>query len=121
MKAKFRLSDLIPPELAVESVSEDADAIIVSARAIASARPCPQCGTASGRIHSRYVRTVLDLPCSGRKVELRVTTRRFVCTAISCRQKIFAERFGEDILPIRARRTARLECLVQHLGLALGG
>ncbi|MCF1448965.1 ISL3 family transposase [Agrobacterium vitis] len=78
-------------------------------------------GTASSRVHSLYVRTALDLPCSGRKLLLRVTTRRFVCTATYCRQKIFAERFGECVLPVRARRTARLECLVHHLGLALGG
>ncbi|MGA7975452.1 MAG: ISL3 family transposase [Pseudolabrys sp.] len=121
MRARFRLSDLVPPELAVESVSEEADTIVVSTRALAPNRPCPRCGAASDRVHSRYVRTVLDLPCSGRKVELRVATRRFVCTTTHCHQKIFAERFGEGTLSSRARRTARLECLVQHLGIALGG
>jgi transposase len=70
---------------------------------------------------SQYVRTAMDLPCSGRKLLLRITTRRFVCTATYCCQKIFAERFGECVLPVRARRTARLECLLHHLGLALGG
>jgi len=38
-----------------------------------------------------------------------------------CRRRIFAERFGDDVLPTRSRRTARLECIVHHLGLALGG
>jgi transposase len=121
MRARFCLSDLVPPELAIESVSEEADTIVVSTRALTPHRPCPRCGAASDRVHSRYVRTVLDLPCSGRKVELRVATRRFVCTTTHCHQKIFAERFGEAILSSRARRTARLECLVQHLGIALGG
>jgi transposase len=34
---------------------------------------------------------------------------------------MFAERFGDNILPERSRRTARLEGIVHHLGLALGG
>jgi transposase len=50
-----------------------------------------------------------------------VTSRRFVCDASNCRRQIFAERFGEDVLPTRSRRTARLEYIVHHLGLALGG
>lgn len=36
-------------------------------------------------------------------------------------RRIFAERFGQDILASRSQRTARLECIVHHLGLALGG
>ena len=38
-----------------------------------------------------------------------------------CRRRIFAERFGANVVVPRARRTARLECIVHHLGLALGG
>jgi hypothetical protein len=48
-------------------------------------------------------------------------TRRFVCELPRCRRRIFAERFGDDVVPVRARRTTRLECIVHHLGLALGG
>jgi transposase len=112
---------LIPPELTVDAVTEDTDTIRVTVRAALPSRSCPRCGTASFRVHSRYRRTTSDLPCSGRRVELLITVRRFVCTASHCRQKIFAERFGDDVLPKSARRTARLECLVHHLGLALGG
>ena len=82
---------------------------------------CPVCGTTSRRIHSRYTRQVADLPCAGKQIRLRVTSRRFICEASNCRRRIFAERFGEDVLPTRSRRTARLEYIVHHLGLALGG
>ena len=34
---------------------------------------------------------------------------------------IFAERFGDGVVRPMARRTARLDTLVRHLGLALGG
>jgi transposase len=82
---------------------------------------CPLCGTRSRRIHSRYHRQVADLPSAGKQVRLRVITRRFVCEVPHCRRRIFAERFGDDVLPTRSRRTARLECIVYHLGLALRG
>jgi len=38
-----------------------------------------------------------------------------------CRRRIFAERFDDAVLATRSRRTSRLECIVHHLGLALGG
>jgi transposase len=61
------------------------------------------------------------LPCAGKKVELRLVTRRFVCSAPLCHQQIFTERFDEGIIAEQARRTSRLEYIVHHLGLALGG
>ena len=82
---------------------------------------CPLCGARSRRIHSRYDRQVADLPCAGKQIRLRVITRRFICEVLHCRRRIFAERFGDDVLPTRSRRTARLECIVHHLGIALGG
>ena len=91
------------------------------ARAAASERGCPLCGRLSRRVHSRYVRTVSDLPFAGKRVDLRLIVRRFVCEASLCRRRIFAERFNADIVAAWSRRTARLDCIVHHLGLALGG
>ncbi|MGO7755729.1 ISL3 family transposase, partial [Rhizobium ruizarguesonis] len=53
-------------------------------------------------------------------VRTRSLTRRFTCDAVLCGRQIFAERFG-DVLHPYARRTGRLEHLVHHLALALGG
>jgi hypothetical protein len=36
-------------------------------------------------------------------------------------RRIFTERFGADVLAPWARRTARLDHIVHHLALALGG
>lgn len=47
--------------------------------------------------------------------------RRFRCDVVSCKRPIFAERFGDGAVAPWARRTARLDLLVFHLGLALGG
>src|ERR1700761_6370852 len=121
MAHSLRLSALIPAGLIVDEIGESETVIVVCARSKASERACPRCGMLSSRVHSRYVRTAADLPCTGKKVELRLVTRRFVCSMPLCQRRIFAELFDEGIIAGRARRTSRLECIVHHLGLALGG
>jgi transposase len=54
-------------------------------------------------------------------VQLVVVARRFRCGAALCRRQIFTERFPDGVLASSARRTARLDCVVHHLGMALGG
>ncbi len=121
MAMNLMVSSLIPAGLVVESVTETEAGIVVLGRAAEPERPCPVCGRSSRRIHSRYVRTISDLPCAGRRVELRLVARRFVCDAPLCRRRIFAERFEDGVVAERSRRSSRLECIVHHLGLALGG
>jgi transposase len=70
-------------------------------------------------VHSFYSRRLADLPWQGRVVELQVRTRRFRCTSLQCRRRIFAERL--DIARPKARRTVRLRDIQQQIGLALGG
>jgi transposase len=50
-----------------------------------------------------------------------VMVRRFRCDAVLCGRQVFSERFANGVLPPLARRTGRLEHIVHHLGLALGG
>jgi transposase len=113
MPAKFRVSSLIPSGLIVERIDQVDNTIVVTARAGIQAVMCPLCSSPSRRVHSRYVRRVSDLPCSGRSVCLRVVTRRFFCNTPHCRRQIFAERFDEGVVLVRSRRTGRLDCVVQ--------
>ena len=62
---------------------------------------------------------VTDRPVSGRIVQRLVIARRFRCDAALCGRQIFTERFAEGVLAPSARRTARLDSIVHHLGLAL--
>ncbi|WP_234781424.1 ISL3 family transposase [Sphingobium yanoikuyae] len=62
-----------------------------------------------------------DLPLGGRRVVLKILTRRFWCDTVVCRRRIFCEQFDEGVLARYARRTQRLETIVHYLGLALGG
>ena len=75
----------------------------------------------SSRVHSRYTRTLSDLPAAGRRVVITVSVRRVRCVGPECRTKVFAERLEPDLAAAYARRTGRLETIVHHLGLALGG
>ena len=121
MPINFRISALVPVGLIVESVAQLDHSILVTARAGIQVASCPLCGSPSRRVHSRYAREVSDLPCSGRSVRLRIVMRRYRCDTQHCRRRIFAERFDKTVLLVRSRRTSRLDCIVHHLGLALGG
>ena len=121
MQRKFQLSSVIPSGLAIEGVRLDAGLILITASAISATGACPLCESLSRRGHSRYMRRLSDLPCAGRGIRLHLAARRFRCDEPRCRQRIFAERFDHGVVTSRSRRTARLDCIVHHLGLALGG
>jgi hypothetical protein len=81
---------------------------------------CPCCHAPSGRIHSRYVRTLADLPGHDRCVAFRLTARRFRCRQPDWPQAVFCERLPDFVEPY-ARTTARLTDAHHLLGLARGG
>ena len=85
-----------------------------------SASACPQCATLATRVHSRYRRTLTDLPWAGYRCRLLLHVRRFFCTETACPRNIFTERLPTVLAPW-ARRTHRLVMAHQRIGLALGG
>jgi transposase len=109
-----------PTELHLDGFEVEARSITIQ---IAARRPvarCPSCGQSSDRIHSRYTRTLTDLPWHGIPVRLRLHTRRFFCSSPGCLQRIFTERLPQTVEPY-GRKTLRLEAALQLLGLCLGG
>ncbi len=84
-----------------------------------SGAKCPVCGHRSGQVHSRYTRTVADLPWHGVPVTLHIHVRRFTCNNSSCERAIFAERLEE--VAAYARKTDRLQEALSLIGFALGG
>src|SRR5215216_5528829 len=65
---------------------------------------CPTCSQTASRVHSRYARTLADLPWAGVQVCWHLRVRRFFCDNAQCSRLTFAERFP-DLAPIFARRT----------------
>lgn len=80
---------------------------------------CPLCGEATSRVHSRYERTLQDLPCSGVRVRLRLQVRRFFCAKPTCSRQIFSERVPA-LTEAFARRTNRLRDAFLEVGWADG-
>lgn len=116
----LQASSLVPSGFAVETVVVDGDNLMIAVRPVVLTVRCPACGAVCDRVHSQYRRTLADLPAAGRRIVLVLRVRRFFCDDLTCRQRIFGERFDGAIQP-RARRTARLDEMVYCLAIALGG
>jgi len=116
-----RFQSLSPGGLVIDNMEIGSERILIDARCRAAVPMCPACGQKSDRVHSRYRRRLLDLPSHGRIVQLRIAVRRFRCSRADCPRQTFNEQLGEEVAGRSARRTSRLEVIVRHLGIALGG
>ena len=121
VKQALRPAALVPYGFEVASAVFDGATTVITVRNVSKTCSCPSCGASSKRVHSRYLRRLSDLPLAGRPVRLVVIARRFRCSAVLCGRRIFTERFDDGVLAPWSRRTARLDYVVHHLGLALGG
>ena len=121
MMGRTSLQAVSPAGLVIDRVTSKADHLLVIAHPSAPDAACTACGERSTQIHSRYQRRLLDLPSHGRSVRLQVQVRRFRCGNAECGRKIFGEVLDADITAKAARRTSRLEAIVHHIGIALGG
>ncbi len=101
-------------------VCASGESITLAAQTTSAEVCCPVCGTPSRRVHSRYVRTMDDLPWQGVPVNVRLHVRRFFCDERSCERAIFTERLP-GVVAHYARRTERLDELFTHVSFALGG
>jgi transposase len=96
------------------------NAITLCARTSSRVARCPACGKRSARVHSRYTRTLADLPWQGIPVTVRLHVRRFFCDHKACSRTIFAERLP-GVAAYYGRRTERLDGWFTHVSFALGG
>jgi transposase len=106
--------------LRVEQVLVKGQAVWLHARVLAPDAACPGCDTRSGRVHSRYERSLSDLAIGGQEVLIRLRVRRFFCDNHACARKTFAEQASEVTVP-HARRTPLLRGILERIALALGG
>ena len=67
---------------------------------------CPLCQAPTGRVHSRYQRTLRDLPLVQFSLTLLLEVCKFFCLNEACQRRIFTERLPSLVAPW-ARRTAR--------------
>ena len=93
--------------IAVHSVAITPERVAIVVASAVTQSICPRCGLPSGRVHSRYSRTLADLARQGRSVVLTIRARRFRCTAPDCPRAIFCERL-HHLAAAHARVTVRL-------------
>ena len=110
----------IPPPLHVATfLLEDGGLTILAA--FEAARPrCPLCGQPADRVHSRYTRTLADLPWAGLAARFRVHVRKFFCDHPACPRRVFAERL-DGVAEAHARRTDRRRDALTAIAFAVGG
>jgi transposase len=124
MPATTLLSRLLPDATALHldawHVDDTAVQITLLVRSMQTRVPCPLCGLPTRRIHSRYDRTLTDLPWAHYRVRLQLRVRKWFCQNPACVRRIFTERLPTVAVPW-ARRTVRLAHRLLDLGVALGG
>ncbi|WP_336246786.1 ISL3 family transposase [Streptomyces cupreus] len=94
--------------------------MVVRARASAERAVCPACGTASARVHSRYVRRLADSAVGGRPVVVELQVRRFRCRERACQQATFAEQV-EGLTFRHGRRSTGLQTVLERVAVMLAG
>jgi transposase len=104
----------------VEEVTAVAGLLLLVARARAATAACPACGTVSGRVHSRYSRTLADAAIGGRQAVILLTARRFFCASPACKARTFAEQV-DGLTSRYARKTPLLAGLLGRIAVALAG
>jgi transposase len=104
----------------LDRLSFGSDEIVITATARRHVVACPECGQPTRRVHSRYHRTLADLPWHGLRVRLALSVREFFCDTPACPRRIFTERLPTTVAPY-ARRTTRAAGALDVIGLALGG
>lgn len=118
----MQLCCLLPgaQSLRCEQVAIGQDVITIHVLSAAAGSRCPTCGCESRRVHSHYPRKLADLPCLGRRVQIRWRSRRFFCDQPGCSQRIFTERLPE-VAAACGRTTTRLNIALRHMAFRCGG
>jgi transposase len=76
----FALKDVLFPDavgMVLDRLSEVSGVVVAEAHSAVTELRCPDCATASRRVHSRYRRRIAEYPVGGRRVMVKLEVRRF--------------------------------------------
>ncbi|WP_224277631.1 transposase family protein [Streptomyces sp. LS1784] len=105
----------------VELVDQAATGVVtLHARARSAGAHCPHCGSASDRVHGRYMRRLADAAVGGANVVIELLVRRFTCRNPGCRAVTFAEQIAGLTSP-HARYTPLVREQLTSIALAPAG
>jgi len=100
--------------LAACHVDTPAAQITLVVRSIQTAALCPLCTTPARRIHSRYERTLADLPQAEYRVRLRLRVRKCFCRNPHCHRCIFTRTRTDDRCAVGTAHAAARSTLGHH-------
>ena len=86
METNILLPD--PPHFRLEHIASSTSALTLVVHSIQPTTGCPLCGLASGRIHSRYQRTLAYLPWNRVAVRIRLKARKLFCDNPTCKRTV---------------------------------
>ena len=107
-------------DLLLEEITCEGEFLFVTVRRETRMETCPDCAQDSGKVHSRYTRTLADVSLMDYAVRLRVQVRRFFCSNLACSRTTFAKAFADMAAPY-ARRTTRQVNRLLAIAKELGG
>src|SRR6266852_8682446 len=110
----------LPDGMLIDQIHITENGVVIEVVATHPQSCCPLCSQTSVSIHSHYRRILRDAPCSGRRVQLFLTMRKFYCRNPLCERKIFTERLPAFVEPW-ARMTIRSCEQITSIGLATCG
>lgn len=110
----------LPEGMLIDQIQITETGLVVSVRATHPTSCCPLCAFASSSIKSHSRRSLRDVACGGRRVQLELTVRKFSCRNPLCERKVFTERFPAFVEPW-ARMTIRHCEQIPSIGLATCG
>ena len=106
--------------LDLEHAEDLGEMVRITARTRTASLACRGCGAVSSQVHDRYWRSLADLACGGRPVQVVLEVRRFCCGNPACEVATFAEQVP-GLTGWYQRRTASLRALLEKVALALAG
>ncbi|GAB3843820.1 ISL3-like element IS469 family transposase [Dactylosporangium cerinum] len=106
--------------LRVDRVFAESGVVRIQAESVQGAGVCPDCGTATDRVHSRYQRRISDPAMTGRQVWIQVRVRRFFCPDLDCTRQTFAEQI-RGLTVRHSRHSVLARQVLQHIAVAAGG
>ena len=110
----------LPEGLSLTQISQEESTLVLEVVSERFSSCCPLCTYPSDSIHSRYCRTVRDVPCGGQAVRLHLQVRKFFCQNPGCVRRIFTERLP-GFVDSWGQMTLRLIAILQATGLATSG
>ncbi|MGQ4479937.1 ISL3 family transposase [Streptomyces sp. SAS_276] len=104
----------------LDRLSEVRGVVVAEAHSSVTELRCPDCATASRRVHSHYGRRLAEYPVGGRRVVVELEVRWFFCDAAGCGRRTFVEQV-QGLTTRYARASPRVKTLWRSVALTAGG